>query len=273
MLGAAMLSLATTGDYMAVGLFTNAAMVGQYFFAFQLVSAVGTLISSGIESVLPPLLARLEFSRPKQNAAMLEMTEIFMLLSWPLAGLVAFAAPPLIQVLWGPKWAPAADAVHLMAFCLPAWILKSAVRSLIEARGWWKQRFMFLGAYGLGGILSAAAGAATGNLEIIAGAVTGFYLLFAGGLVMILPRLTGSPPLSIVRRLLAPCCLCLLSSAAATVAALAFSYRFSALIAPWIITASYIAVTLALNATLLLSEWRASLTMLLHRSPPLQETR
>jgi len=271
MLGAAMLSLATTGDYMAVGLFTNAAMVGQYFFAFQLVSSVGTLISSGIESVLPPLLARPEFSRSKQNAAVLEMTQIFMLLSWPLAGLVAFATPPLIQFLWGPKWAPAAGAVQLMAFCLPAWILKSVVRSLIEARGLWKQRFIFLGAYGLGGILSAAAGATTGKLEIIAGAVTGFYLIFAAGLVMILPRLTDSPPLSIVRRLLVPCCLCLLSSAIATIAALAFSYRFSALLAPWILAASYIAITLTLNAALLQSEWRASLAMLLRRSPSLPE--
>lgn len=267
MLGAAMLSLATTGDYMAVGLFTNAAMVGQYFFAFQLVSAVGTLISSGIESVLPPLLAKLDLGRPKQNAAVLEMTQIFMLLSWPLAGLVAFAAPPLIHLLWGSKWAPAAEALHVLAFCLPAWILKSVVRSLIEARGMWKRRFIFLGAYGIGGILSAAAGAATGQIDIIAGAVTGFYLLFAAGLVIILPRLTGNPPLSVVRRVLVPCCLCLLSSAIAVITALAFSDRFSAPLAPWITAASYIAATLALNGALLQREWRASFAMLLsHRS-------
>jgi O-antigen/teichoic acid export membrane protein len=262
MLGAAMLSLATSGDYMAVGLFTDAAMVGQYFFAFQLVSAVGTVISSGIESVLPSLLAKAGLGRAKQNAAVLEMTQIFMLLSWPLAGLVAFAAPPLIQLLWGSKWAPAAAALHVLAFCLPAWILKSVIRSLIEARGLWKQRFIFLGIYGFGGILSAAAGAATGKINIIAGAVTAFYLLFAAGLLMLLPKLTGGSSLSIVRRMLVPCCLCLLSSAIATCAALSLPSRFFAL-GPWIMAASYIAAVLALNATLLQSEWRASVSMLL----------
>jgi PST family polysaccharide transporter len=272
MLGAAMLSLATTGDYLAVGLFTVAATVGQYFFAFQLVSAVGTLLSSGIESVLPPLLARLDSSRLKQNAAVLEMAEICMLLSWPLAGLLAIATPPLVHVLWGNKWAPAAQAVQIMAFCLPAWILKSVVRSVFEARGWWKWRFAFLAVYGFGGIISAALGATTKNLEIIAFAVTSFYLVFAALLLPMLHRLTSIPFASIARRLLIPFGVCLLAIAIATIPVFALKARLSAALAPWIMVSSYAVATLALNATLLQRMWRTPLSMLLRRSAPSQMT-
>lgn len=261
MFGAAMLTLATTGDYLAVGWFNSSAMVGQYFFAFQLVSAVGTLLSTGIETVMPTLFARIDSYPSHMSSAVLEGSSLLMVLSWPVAGLLAFAAPPLVLALWGPKWAPAAQAIQIMAFCLPAWILKSLVRSIVEARGLWRSRSVLLTVYGIGAVTCAALGGATGSLLVVAGVVTAFYLSFSVGLLIFVGHLTASPLSLVARRILPPSLICgvavLMSLPVAAGKVLILSLLQRSLLA----IAVYLAVSVALNALALRSQWRNGLLL------------
>ncbi len=55
MLGAGALGLATSGDYLAVGMIASLATTGSYFFAFQLAAALGTPINTAIDAVMPPV--------------------------------------------------------------------------------------------------------------------------------------------------------------------------------------------------------------------------
>ena len=190
MLGAAMLSLATTGNYFAVGLFAHARLVGLFFFASQLIASIANVLQSSIENVLPPLFAKLNDRPDRQNETVADTLSLFMLMCWPLAGFISVAAPLAIQVMWAGKWDAAAGALSSMAYCLPAWAMVGVVRSLLEARGLWRERFLLLGAYGIGAAIVAAAASAQG-LSFLSGAVTCFYMLLAIASVIVLCRLTG----------------------------------------------------------------------------------
>jgi lipopolysaccharide exporter len=190
MLSTAALAFATTGDYFAVGIIANARIVGIYFFAFQLIVAIATPVNMAIETVLPALLARLNADSARQIRAFSRTVAVI-----SSAGLSAFGAmlimlPTVIHWTWRGKWDMATPAVLTLAVCLPAWLLVAAGRSLIEARGLWRLRFIFLAVYGVGGMSSAAIGALLGGgVQPIATCVAIFYVSFTLALLISLTRL------------------------------------------------------------------------------------
>lgn len=179
MLGAAALALATTGGYFAIAMLSDARTTGLYFFAFQLIVAISAPLYGALESVLPSLFTRLDNDRPRQIDACIRTIRVMMGLGIPAAAILAWAAPPAIHFIWHGAWDAAAPAAQLLAACIPIWLLVSAVRSLIEARGLWRARFIVLGAYGVGGTLAAALGTLIfGTVEGIALTVVLFYIGF-----------------------------------------------------------------------------------------------
>lgn len=257
MLGAAMLSLATTGDYLAIGLLSDTATVGRYFFAFQLLVAIGTVLNSGLESILPSTLARLEADPTRQRRAVLDLLELLMAVAWPLAALVSVAARPLIHVLWGGRWDEAADAVQIMAWCLPAWLCVAVARALIESRGRWRLRFLFLGTYGVGAIASSAAGAALGSLSAITMLVTGFYLAYACALTLWMPSVLGGTRGAALRPLLLPGAVSLATAIALGVAGRQLDGAPAGASA-WAMIGLCGLLLAALNTLLLRSQWRGA---------------
>jgi teichuronic acid exporter len=188
MLGAAMLSLALSGHYFAVGLFHDAQVVGLFFFAYQIVQTVTVLLNNSVEAVLPATLAKLNAQREQQSGTALGTLAFLMVVSLPLSGALAVSAPPMLHWLWNGKWDESAQAVSTLAFCIPCWMVIAVVRAVLEARGSWRNRFLLLAVYGCGGIGSAALGAWLGDLQDIANFVTLFYLAFALALVAFIPR-------------------------------------------------------------------------------------
>jgi O-antigen/teichoic acid export membrane protein len=189
MLAGAMLALATTGDYLAVGLLTDELTVGLYFFGFQLVVAVGVLFSSGIEAVFPSVLAQLNLNRPRQAVAFLKSLRVITLASMPACVVVIIVGPTVIHWLWHGKWDAVSSSVQVLSACIPAWLIVNTGRTLIEARGSWRIRFWMMGAYGIGGMASAGVGASIGGLHDIALAVSAFYVLYAISFLAIAPKL------------------------------------------------------------------------------------
>jgi O-antigen/teichoic acid export membrane protein len=265
MLGAATLSLATTGDYFAVGLSASMEMLGRYFFAFQLLAAVANAITGGIETALPPLLSRFDQERDRQTHAVLDLLQICMLVTLPLTGLVSIAASPAIHLLWHGKWDSTSGALSIMAFCLPAWVLVSITRAVLESRGHWRSRLLLLGPYGAGAVLSAGYGARD-SLEHLAATMTGFYVLFAAGLVFALAHIVNRPAAQLLTRMLLPPLL-------ANFVCLGFAYGLAHVVQPqasstaWLAVGFFVAISLISQFTVLGSIWRATFKSWRHLSP------
>jgi len=190
MISTAALALATTGDYFAVGIIASARTVGIYFFSFQLIVAVTTPVNSAIEIVLPALLARLNGDSARQVRAFARIVAVIASAGLSALGALLITLPTAIHWTWHGKWDMATPAVLTLAVCLPAWLLVAAGRSLIEARGLWRSRFVFLAVYGAGGMSSAAIGALLGKgVQPIATCVAIFYVSFTLALLISLTKL------------------------------------------------------------------------------------
>jgi O-antigen/teichoic acid export membrane protein len=203
MLSAMALGLATTGDYFAVAMLTDVRTAGIYFFAFQLVVAISAPLYGALETVLPPLFTQLNDDRPRQIAACTRTLRVMMGAGAPAAATFALGAPLAIHFIWHGVWDEAIPVARILAACVPAWLLVSAGRALIEARGLWRARFMVLGLYGLGGISSAALGTLFHSVGAIAACVAAFYVSFSLVFVLVLGRL-GLPLRATAAAILAP---------------------------------------------------------------------
>jgi len=186
MASTAMLSLATTGDYFAVGMLTDAKVVGIYFFAFQLIAAISTPINSAFETVLPVTFTKLNESLERQMEACLKVIQTILVTAIPLSIIIMMVVPAVMHTIWQGKWDVAISSARILALCMPAWLVTSAVRALFEARGLWRYRFVLLGIYGVGGMSAAALGTLFHNVDFIAVSVTTFYVCFACVLLLLL---------------------------------------------------------------------------------------
>lgn len=195
---AAVLSLAVTGDYFAVGLLREKEVVGTYFFAFQIVVTCAQLFTNGVETVFPSLLRSLNNDLLKQKEAFFKSLHTLLLATTSVSVVLCFSTSLLLHFLWSGKWDNAVQATQVLALSIPAWIVVSLVRALLEARGFWRKRFALLAVYGAGGITAAALGAWLGGATHIAMIVSGYYMVFCLGLIVVLPLILDLPltPLS-----------------------------------------------------------------------------
>jgi O-antigen/teichoic acid export membrane protein len=189
MMSAAVLSLANTGDYFAVGTLTDMTTVGIYYFAFQTVVTLNMPMYNGLESVLPTMLVRLNEDTPRQMAALARALRMVLVVALPLAITFALAAPLVIHVLWHGKWDVAVRPTQILAACVPAWLIIHATRALLEARGYWRLRFGLLAVNGIGGISAAALGTLFVTVPNITLTVAIFYVTFAASALYALSRL------------------------------------------------------------------------------------
>jgi len=188
MLSAAVLSLGTTGDYFAVGMLTDMATVGIYYFAFQTVVTLTMPIYSGLESVLPTMLVKLGDDPPRQVAALARAMRTMVIAALPLVMTFALAVPFVIHLLWYGKWDSAARPTQILSACVPAWLILHATRAFLEARGYWRLRFGLLALNGVGGITAAAIGTFFGSVTNITVVVSTYYVSLGLGLVLALHR-------------------------------------------------------------------------------------
>jgi PST family polysaccharide transporter len=190
MLSTAALAFATTGNYFAVGIISSARIVGIYFFAYQLIVAIATPVNMAIETVLPALLARLNGDSSRQIRAFSRTVAVISSVGLSAYGAMLITLPIAIHLTWRGKWDMATPAVLTLAVCLPAWLLVAASRALIDARGLWRFRFIFLAVYGVGGMSSAGIGALLGGgVQPIATCVAIFYVSITLALLISLTRL------------------------------------------------------------------------------------
>jgi PST family polysaccharide transporter len=201
------------GDRFIIGRFIGTTELGYYGLANRLMRYPVQTSAQTYRDVVFPSLARMQ-SDHKAMATMYErsVSGIAFLL-FPLCATVAAVAQPLVAVMLGPKWAPTADIIGLIAITSALQAVSATTGSLYNARGradlslrWQIGSSIFL-------VLAYSIGSAYGVVGVAWGYLIGTALLTP--LAFWIPlRLIGASLFQVTRGALA-------AGAAAVVAALA----------------------------------------------------
>ena len=176
---------------MALGLFYAKAVVGQYFFAFNLSTQVWQLLSQNLGSVLLPALAKLQDDRPRQIAALLRASRMLAFVGVPLSLLLAVVAKPLILIVYGAKWLPAAPVLCVLAVAMALGVPSFAAYTAMQSQGRFRTVFLFSAAqlpcFLAAAIVGAPAGGALGvavGWLLVNSFVSPLWFKIAGGRVV-----------------------------------------------------------------------------------------
>lgn len=150
MLGTLAIALLNWGGNLAIKGFLDTAVVGAYFFAFQIVVQVAILLSSNINSVLFPTFAKIIHQRDRLAAAAIRSLRQVMLLAAPLSVGLAVTFPSLESLFWKGHRANSITPVLIQGSTYALCVLQAVPLSLQQARGHFKS-------WALGLILTAAA--------------------------------------------------------------------------------------------------------------------
>lgn len=128
---------------LALGLMYSKAVVGQFFFAFNISAQVAQLLSQNVGSVLMPAFAKLQENRGRQTAAIVKSSRLLAFISIPLCLLLASIASPLVLLVYGGKWLPAAPVLQLLAVAAALNIPNTPAVTAMQSQGrfsmlfWW----------------------------------------------------------------------------------------------------------------------------------------
>jgi len=165
------------GAALTIKPFVSTAVVGVYYFAFQVIVQVGMLLSANMLQVLFPAFARINDDPLRLSAAASRALRLLMLIATPMCLGLAATFGPLELLIWHGKWKPAAEAVRAIAVLYPAVIASSVPLALQQATGSFRSSgltLLSMGVASLGGAMLGAmvTGTAVG-IAIFAGVATG----------------------------------------------------------------------------------------------------
>lgn len=104
-----------TVDQVVVGHMLGATALGFYVLAVNLSNWPVTMFSQPVRSVAPAAFARLQHDPPALRGAFLSTAGLLAGLTLPVCLLLSGAAEPLIGLVYGRRWGPAADALLWLA--------------------------------------------------------------------------------------------------------------------------------------------------------------
>jgi O-antigen/teichoic acid export membrane protein len=102
-------------DQFVVGQRLGPVALGFYVLAFNLSNWPVTVFSQPVRGVAPAAFARLQHDRAAMNGALLSTAGLLAAFTLPVCLLLAGAAEPLIGLVYGTAWRPAADALLWLA--------------------------------------------------------------------------------------------------------------------------------------------------------------
>jgi O-antigen/teichoic acid export membrane protein len=126
------------GDYFALGLLTDSAALGVYFFGFQLTTAASNPFTSAIQGAVLPGFVRLKDDPERRARAFAMSVRMMLLVAAPTCFLAAAAAPAVIELIWQGRWAEAAPISQLMAVALVTRMAVPMCRAFWESMGRWR---------------------------------------------------------------------------------------------------------------------------------------
>lgn len=122
-------------DTLMLGGAVSASQLGQYNRAFNLMMVPVQQMSMVVSRVLFPSLARLRDEPKRLGKAWLRGLEVTATLAMPITVAFAATAPALVAVLYGPRWAPAAPILELLALSAIPQIIGASSGGVYRALG------------------------------------------------------------------------------------------------------------------------------------------
>lgn len=114
------LSMANTrADNLLVGVFLGPSALGIYSVAYKFLEQVQDILLTSFRNVLLPIFARLSSEPARLRQAWSKVMSLQLLVVVPLFAVAALSADPLVQVLFGAKWAQAAPIMAVLALSGP----------------------------------------------------------------------------------------------------------------------------------------------------------
>jgi O-antigen/teichoic acid export membrane protein len=147
------------GAALTIKPFVPTAVVGVYYFAFQVIVQVGMLLSANMLQVLFPAFVRISAEPVRLSAAASRALRQLMLIAAPMCLGLAATFGPLELLIWHGKWKAAADVVRAIALLYPAVIASSVPLALQQAGGRFRSSgltLMSMGGASLGGSMIGA---------------------------------------------------------------------------------------------------------------------
>lgn len=186
--------IAFQGDNLVVGRVLGIVPLGFYSRAFKLMLLPVQYFALIITKVLFPVMARLQGEPEKLRTAYYTGSAVIALVSGPLGALMVVIAPEIVEVVLGPKWAPAVLPFQILTAGI---LMRNAYQMaycLDGALGMMRERTVRDGMYAFGVVLGSLVGSHFGLSGAAAGvllAIVGNYVL---GAAMSLRMVRGSWP-------------------------------------------------------------------------------
>ena len=113
--GAVMTSLFSSGDYMIAEFLVETAVLGTYYFGFQLAVQPGRIFTTTVLNILVPVVKRLSHDRDRLVAALRRLlsTGGYAITAINLSMLAVIE--PLERVIWNEKWAASVFTVQILS--------------------------------------------------------------------------------------------------------------------------------------------------------------
>lgn len=167
--GAIFTALSVKGDYLVLGFFVDASVLGFYFFGYQLTGAFANLISGSVfTNVFMPSFSRLN-QEPLKQLEQFHISLLSMLMiCFPIFISAAVFVEYCINFIWDYKWCESVLVAQLLLLGLPLRLCSPLLRALFEAQGKWRKTAAMLGVNGIGVAVAALIGGLTGSLKVIA---------------------------------------------------------------------------------------------------------
>ena len=105
----------TNVDQLVVGRMLGATALGFYALAFNLSSWPVSMFSLPVRSVAPAVFSRLQADRPAMRASFESAAGLLGSITLPVCFLISGLAVPLLRLVYGDRWVPAAQALEWLA--------------------------------------------------------------------------------------------------------------------------------------------------------------
>jgi PST family polysaccharide transporter len=126
--------VATRSDAMLLGAFFGPVAVGLYRFTIRIVEMVGDLAAGGLQQVTLPDLARLNADRAAFAERLGKLLHAGALLAFPILGVLAAAAQPLLAFI-GPEWVAGTRALQVLCMVGGVAVIGMILAPAVQAAG------------------------------------------------------------------------------------------------------------------------------------------
>ena len=161
-------SLRKAAPWVVMGATLPAAVVGQFYRAFQLGAEYQSKVSNVMIVIVFPLFSRAAHDRALLKRLRGRIVRVNALLLAPALGLLALTAPEVVYIMYGPAWAGAAEATRILAGVGLAAVLMAGTEAVALGLGYPRRLLVFHAVFAITYVAALAVAATTGDVVTVA---------------------------------------------------------------------------------------------------------